>query len=60
MARMALDRDGGDQTDFSIAQVKEALMDTRAWLVFVFGVLVTMQSPVLTVGTLSLCLDAVI
>lgn len=52
MARMALDRDGGDQTDFSIAQVKESAMDIRAWLVFAFGILVTMQSPVLTVGFL--------
>lgn len=51
VARMALDRDGGDQTDFSIAQVKESIMDMRAWLVFAFGILVTMQSPVLTVGT---------
>lgn len=54
MARMALDRDGGDQTDFSIAQVKESVMDFRAWLVFAFGILVTMQSPVLTVGFLFL------
>lgn len=52
MARMALDRDGGDQTDFSIAQVKESVLDFRAWLVFAFGILVTMQSPVLTFASL--------
>ncbi|EYE99853.1 pantothenate transporter [Aspergillus ruber CBS 135680] len=52
VARMALDRDGGDQTDFSIAQVKESIMDMRAWLIFAFGILVTMQSPVLTFASL--------
>lgn len=46
-----LGKDGGDQTDFSVAQVKESVLDFRAWLVFAFGILVTMQSPVLTVST---------
>lgn len=49
LARMTLDREGGDKTNFSKAQMKETLQDIRAWLVFAFGVLATMQSPVLTV-----------
>jgi len=48
--RMARDRDGGDKTAFSMRQLKEALLDVKVWFVFAFGVLVTMQSPVLTVG----------
>ncbi|OJK01773.1 hypothetical protein ASPACDRAFT_1867479 [Aspergillus aculeatus ATCC 16872] len=51
-ARMALDRDAGDLTQFSGAQVKETLRDIRAWSMFIFGVLVTMQSPVLTFASL--------
>lgn len=48
--RMATDRESGDQTNFSMSQAKEALTDIRAIFVFFFGVLVTMQSPVLTVS----------
>lgn len=47
--RLAKDREGGDKTSFSIKQVKEAFFDINTWIVFWFGVLVTMQSPVLTV-----------
>lgn len=47
--RMAKDREGGDKTSFSIRQLREALLDIKTWFVFAFGVLVTMQSPVLTV-----------
>ncbi|CAJ0554828.1 Ff.00g133410.m01.CDS01 [Fusarium sp. VM40] len=50
--RMAKDREGGDKTSFSIAQLKEALFDIKTWFVFWFGVLVTMQSPVLTFASL--------
>lgn len=50
--RMAQDREGGDKTSFSLAQLKEALLDPKAWLVFAFGVLVTLQSSVLTVSPL--------
>ncbi|OOQ90919.1 putative pantothenate transporter [Penicillium brasilianum] len=50
--RMAADRDGGDKTSFSTSQLKETLMDPKAWMVFWFGVLVTMQSPVLTFASL--------
>lgn len=49
LARMAQDREGGDRTNFSKAQVIETLLDVRAWFIFAFGILVTMQSPVLTV-----------
>ncbi|KAK7973564.1 Alpha/Beta hydrolase protein [Apiospora arundinis] len=50
--RMAQDREGGDKTSFSVPQLKEALSDPKAWFVFAFGVLVTMQSPVLTFASL--------
>lgn len=45
---MGKDREGGDKTSFSNSQLKEALLDLKTWLVFSFGVLVTMPSPVLT------------
>ena len=48
--RMAKDREGGDKTSFSVRQLREALMDVKTWFVFAFGLLVTMQSPVLTVS----------
>jgi hypothetical protein len=47
--RMARDREGGDKTSFSTRQLREAMLDMKTWFVFAFGVLVTMQSPVLTV-----------
>lgn len=50
VARLALDREGGDKTSFSTGQLKEAMADVRAWFSFAFGVLVCMQSPVLTVS----------
>ncbi|KAJ5246356.1 hypothetical protein N7468_001339, partial [Penicillium chermesinum] len=50
--RLAQDRDGGDKKSFSMSQLREALLDPKAWLVFWFGVLVTMQSPVLTFASL--------
>jgi MFS family permease len=50
--RLAQDREGGDKTSFSLTQLKEAMLDPKAWMVFWFGVLVTMQSPVLTFATL--------
>lgn len=48
--RMVQDREGGDKTSFSMAQLREAVLDPKTWFVFAFGVLVTMQSPVLTVS----------
>lgn len=51
-ARMAQDREGGDKTSFSVSQLKETVLDPKAWVVFWFGVLVTMQSPVLTFASL--------
>ncbi|OBR16461.1 Major facilitator superfamily transporter [Colletotrichum higginsianum IMI 349063] len=50
--RMAKDREGGDKTSFSVSQLKEAALDIKTWFVFWFGVLVTMQSPVLTFASL--------
>lgn len=50
--RLAKDADGGDKTSFSLPQLKESLLDPKAWLIFWFGVLVTMQSPVLTFASL--------
>ncbi|CAG7938824.1 unnamed protein product [Penicillium nalgiovense] len=50
--RMAQDRDGGDKASFSVAQLKETMLDPKAWVVFWFGVLVCMQSPVLTFASL--------
>lgn len=47
--RLAADREGGDKRAFEVKQAVEALMDWKSWLVFSFGVLVTMPSPVLTV-----------
>ncbi|KAJ5639048.1 uncharacterized protein N7484_006910 [Penicillium longicatenatum] len=52
LARMALDKDGGDKTNFSKAQMKETLLDIRSWFVFFFGVLTTLQSPVLAFASL--------
>lgn len=50
--RMAKSHEGGDKTNFSMLQLKETLSDPKAWLIFSFGVLVTMQSPVLTFASL--------
>ncbi|KAF7563992.1 hypothetical protein G7046_g124 [Stylonectria norvegica] len=50
--RMAKDREGGDKTSSSVSQLKETLLDPKAWAVFWFGVLLTMQSPVLTFASL--------
>ncbi|TLD19790.1 hypothetical protein PspLS_09452 [Pyricularia sp. CBS 133598] len=47
-ARMARDREGGDKTSFSVAQLREAVWDPKVWCVFWFGVLTTIQAPVLT------------
>lgn len=50
--RLASEHDGGDKTSFSLAQVKEAALDIKTFLVFMFGLLVTMSSPVLTFASL--------
>ncbi|KAF4972849.1 hypothetical protein FSARC_675 [Fusarium sarcochroum] len=50
--RMAHDREGGDKTSFSLGQLRETMLDPKAWMVFWFGVLLTMQSPVLTFASL--------
>ncbi|KAL5410026.1 hypothetical protein PMIN04_010796 [Paraphaeosphaeria minitans] len=50
--RKAEDNEGGDKTNFSSQQLRETLLDTKSWVIFAFGVLVTMQSPVLTFASL--------
>jgi hypothetical protein len=50
--RLASQHDGGDKTSFSMAQFKEACLDLKTVHVFMFGVLVTMCSPVLTFASL--------
>ncbi|KAL4895504.1 major facilitator superfamily domain-containing protein [Aspergillus ambiguus] len=50
--RMVADREGGDFTRFSWMQLKEAAFDIKSWFVFAFGLLVTMQSSVLTFASL--------
>lgn len=49
--RLAKNHDGGDKTVWSNKQLLEALTDVKSWLVFSFGVLVTMPSPVITVSS---------
>jgi len=48
--RMQAESEGGDQTDFSIPQLKECVMDIRAYLSFLFGVLITLPAPVIGVS----------
>jgi MFS family permease len=57
VARMAERHEGGDHKDFSLAQLKETLLDYKVLLIFCFGLLVTMQSPVLTVSGLLFLAD---
>lgn len=50
--RLASQHDGGDKLSFSMVQFKEACLDIKTFHVFMFGVLVTMSSPVLTFASL--------
>jgi MFS family permease len=51
--RLASQHDGGDKTSFSLRQFTEAFLDVKgAFLTFMFGLLVTMCSPVLTFASL--------
>ncbi|KAH9907422.1 major facilitator superfamily transporter [Xylariomycetidae sp. FL2044] len=50
--RMAKDREGGDKTSFSMRQLRESVKDVKTWFVFAFGVLITIESPVLTFASL--------
>ncbi|KAJ5807978.1 major facilitator superfamily domain-containing protein [Penicillium riverlandense] len=50
--RMQTETEGGDQTDFSIPQLKEAMTDIRAYLSFLFGVLMTLPAPVIAFASL--------
>lgn len=49
--RLKAETEGGDQTNFSIPQLKETIMDIRAYLSFLFGVLITLPSPVIAVSS---------
>jgi len=48
--RLASQHDGGDKTNFSVEQLKEAVLDFKSYAAFAFGVLVTVPSPILTVS----------
>lgn len=50
MQRLKAETEGGDQTNFSIPQLKETVRDIRAYLSFLFGVLITLPSPVIAVS----------
>lgn len=50
--RLAAEHDGGDKSDFSIIQAKETVLDFKAYAAFMFGILVTAPSPVLTFASL--------
>ncbi|KAK4631520.1 hypothetical protein CLAFUW4_03435 [Fulvia fulva] len=50
--RLASQHDGGDKISFSWPQFKEACFDLKTFHVFMFGLLVTMCSPVLTFASL--------
>ena len=50
--RLASQHDGGDKTSFSWPQFREAATDVRTFHTFMFGLLVTMCSPVLTFASL--------
>ena len=47
--RMRRDLEGGDKSTFSLEQFLEAMRDPKAWLMLLFGILLTMVSPVLIV-----------
>lgn len=53
--RLKTETEGGDQTNFSISQLKETVMDIRAYLSFLFGVLITLPSPVIAVSYAVIC-----
>ncbi|KAJ5242521.1 uncharacterized protein N7469_000848 [Penicillium citrinum] len=52
MQRLKAETEGGDQTNFSIPQLKETVRDIRAYLSFLFGVLITLPSPVIAFASL--------
>lgn len=53
LTRMEQDREGGDKTKLSIHQVKETVLDLKAWFVLAFGILITLPSPVIIVSQIS-------
>lgn len=55
MRRMEENREGGDKTGFSIGQLKETVLDAKAWICLLFGVLYAFNGPVDTVRTHGYC-----
>lgn len=55
--RLKAESEGGDQKKFSTSQLKETIVDIRAYLSFLFGVLITLPSPVIAVS--SPCLEPI-
>ncbi|KAH6957749.1 membrane transporter [Ilyonectria sp. MPI-CAGE-AT-0026] len=50
--RLQKESEGGDQTQFSLDQLKEAVKDIRTYLTFCFGVLITLPAPVIAFASL--------
>ncbi|KAE8140837.1 MFS general substrate transporter [Aspergillus pseudotamarii] len=50
--RLQAESEGGDHTNFSTSQLKEVVGDIRAYLSFLFGVLLTLPSPVIAFASL--------
>lgn len=50
--RLQEESEGGDRTNFSMLQLKEAVCDIRAYLSFLFGVLITLPAPVIGVSSI--------
>lgn len=51
--RLALDRGTRDRAEFNCDQVKEALVDPKAWMYFLFALFICIPSPILKVCFLS-------
>jgi sugar phosphate permease len=60
--RLQAETEGGDQTNFSMLQLKETVRDIRAYISFLFGLLITLPAPViavnLAVGSLQRCFSS--
>ncbi|KAJ5613210.1 hypothetical protein N7510_006404 [Penicillium lagena] len=50
--RLQTEADGGDQTEFSIYQLREAAADIRSYLNLFFGILITLPAPVIAFASL--------
>lgn len=50
LERMERDREGGDKVKFSMPQLKETLLDPRAWFILLFGLIASMPGAVIFVS----------